>query len=225
MRAAAAPGTSQRWMWPLGSPDGSGSLLGLRPRRWAGFCGACLASGRMGPPSAPAMGGGSPRPTRAPAPGSRPSKERTFLGPPPHSPTWRVPPGLTWPRAASWGVWTSRSRAAAGSWPLGERERERARERERDDGCRIFQSAALLKSLRQSLLPGNFRMLLGPLVVQTHGDSAGTVCGQSGDSLGTMRGQSGDSAGTVWGQSEDNAYMGCCFRLSFWDSCGCFWDT
>ena len=48
-RPVPAPGTSQRWMWPLGSPDGSGSFLVFRARRRAGFVWAWTVLGRAAP--------------------------------------------------------------------------------------------------------------------------------------------------------------------------------
>ena len=51
-RPPPAPGSSQRWMWPLGSPVGSSSLLVLRARERAGLVWAWTALGPAGlPPS------------------------------------------------------------------------------------------------------------------------------------------------------------------------------
>ena len=55
--SAATPGTSQRWMWPLGSPEGPGSLLGLRARWSADPHGAFLPLGCAGFPFLLTLGG------------------------------------------------------------------------------------------------------------------------------------------------------------------------
>ena len=49
-RPVPAPGTSQRWMWLLGSPDGSSSFLAFRARERAGFVWAWTVLGLAGPP-------------------------------------------------------------------------------------------------------------------------------------------------------------------------------
>ena len=106
--SATTPGASQRWMWPLGSPDGPSSLLGLRACWSAGPRGAHLALGCTSPLLFPTLGGDLARPPGAPASGLRPSKERTSLGIPPRSPSWPLPLGLTWSRPKSRGACISR---------------------------------------------------------------------------------------------------------------------
>ena len=100
-----------------GVPDGSGSLLGFRARRKAGFPWAWTALGGMGLPASPALSGGLPGPIGARAPSPRPNREHTSPGPPSRSPAWCAPTGSARPCASTWGVMISWCRVAMGLRP------------------------------------------------------------------------------------------------------------
>ena len=67
-RPAPAPGSSQRWMWPLGSPEGSSSFLAFRARERAGFVWGVDCPGSGGLPSRLSLGGWVSLSRRGPSP-------------------------------------------------------------------------------------------------------------------------------------------------------------
>ena len=79
-RSLRASGPSQRWMWPLGSPVGSGSLFFLLARQRAGLVWAWTVLGPAGPSPGRAPTGGSVRCSGASAAPPRPNKVHTSAG-------------------------------------------------------------------------------------------------------------------------------------------------
>ena len=81
-------------MWPLGSPEGSGRVLGLRARWPADPPGVRLALGCAGFPVLPTLSAAPFGLSGTPLLGPKPSKARTSRGLPPRPPSWSLPLGV-----------------------------------------------------------------------------------------------------------------------------------